>query len=181
MNKPISPKSREQRRRLSEKIAAALMAGSMIGTPGGPLSWAVVLGGGIVIAQQGTAEADDVYGDKNMTPGGTVSNGSASAIDDDSLDNIYGGWVAGGTNTNGTTAAATSNTVTIAGGNISLKAYGGYVEGDGTAANNSLILSSGFIGSIASNGMLLDGFAGGGCVSGNGAANSNTVTLSGGT
>ena len=60
MNKPISPKSREQRRRLSEKIAAALMAGSMIGTPGGPLSWAVVLGGGIVIAQQGTAEADDV-------------------------------------------------------------------------------------------------------------------------
>ena len=34
-----------RRRRLSEKIGAALMAGSMIWTPGGPLSWAFVLGG----------------------------------------------------------------------------------------------------------------------------------------
>ncbi len=34
-----------RRRRLSEKIGAALMAGSMIWTPRGPLSWAFVLGG----------------------------------------------------------------------------------------------------------------------------------------
>ena len=46
-----------RRRRLSEKIGAALMAGSMIWTPGGPLSWAFVLGGGIAISQQQTAYA----------------------------------------------------------------------------------------------------------------------------
>ena len=44
-----------RRRRLSEKMGAALMAGSLAWTPGGPLSWAVVLGGGIAISQQGTA------------------------------------------------------------------------------------------------------------------------------
>ena len=33
-----------RRRRLSEKMGAALMAGSMIWTPGGPLSWAFYSG-----------------------------------------------------------------------------------------------------------------------------------------
>ena len=33
------------------------MAGSLAWTPGGPLSWAVVLGGGIMIARQETAYA----------------------------------------------------------------------------------------------------------------------------
>ena len=48
-----------RRRRLSEKMGAALMAGSLAWTPGGPLSWAVVLGGGIMIARQETAYAQD--------------------------------------------------------------------------------------------------------------------------
>ena len=48
-----------RRRRLSEKIGAALMAGSLAWTPGGPLSWAVVLGGGIMIARQETAYAQE--------------------------------------------------------------------------------------------------------------------------
>ena len=51
-----------RRRRLSEKIGAALMAGSLAWTPGGPLSWAVVLGGGIMIARQETAYAQETSG-----------------------------------------------------------------------------------------------------------------------
>ena len=35
----------ERQRRLSGKIGAALMAGSLAWTPGGPMSWGFVLGG----------------------------------------------------------------------------------------------------------------------------------------
>ena len=86
-----------RRRRLSEKMGAALMAGSLAWTPGGPLSWAVVLGGGIAISQQGTAYAQDtplvisadISGDVDATSnGGTVTVSAAGGGTTESLPSL---------------------------------------------------------------------------------------------
>ena len=133
-----------RRRRLSEKIGAALMAGSLAWTPGGPLSWAVVLGGGIMIARQETAYAQatplvisaeqdtDVSGDDGSDTNGVSVTVSASGGGTTSPSiNSGNGTVYGILNTtNG--GLAQSAAVTIDTG-LMYAVYGGYITASGTA------------------------------------------------
>ena len=177
-----------RRRRLSEKIGAALMAGSLAWTPGGPLSWAVVLGGGIMIARQETAyaqdtplvisedRATDVSGDGGSDTDGvsvTVSSsgGGSERPVISSGETAGAGTVYGILNTtNG--GLAQSAAVTIDTG-LMYAVYGGYITSSGTAKLNSVTVNGGLIGAA-------DGYVCGGHVSG-GTAEGNRVIVSGGT
>ena len=87
------------------------MAGSLMWTPGGPMSWAFVLGGGIM---SGDASGNTV----------TLSGGSAAEL--------HGGHTESGN--------ATGNTVTISGGTVTGTAAGGYTA-SGNAVSNTVNLT----------------------------------------
>ena len=148
----------ERQRRLSEKIGAALMAGSLSWTPGGPMSWAFVLGG-IVISQQETAYAavTSTYSDPSYS---SEVVGYTGHTQDDTQDSITvivsaadgstgpvfnnGACVYGNVNnTSGGTAKNAS--VTVSGGTIGSDVYGGYAKSGGTVSGNTVNLYSGTI------------------------------------
>ena len=112
--------------------------------------------------------------------GGYTASGAASSntvkISGDSTtikSYIYGGYASSSSGS----GEVNSNRVTISGGTVSGKIYGGYTKGSGKVSNNTITISGGTIGSSSSSVSIFGGYS----YYGSGDVSSNSVAISGGT